>query len=262
MKNILVEIHKQIATITLNRPKVHNAFDEETIEELTQAFLDVEKDENVKALILTGAGKNFCAGGDLNWMKRSAKFSIEENKADAEKLAQMLYIFYSLEKPTVVLAHGSVFGGGVGLVAAADIALCTEDTKFCLSEVKLGLIPSVISPYVVRAMGARQMRRYAQTAEVFSSEKAYNMGLVHEVAENAGVLTSKYENIISHILKNAPEAMRLSKQLADVISESSLDDNVLGYTAEWIANRRASDEGQEGVNAFLEKRTPDWVKGE
>lgn len=262
MKNILIENHNQVATITLNRPKVYNAFDEETIEELTQSFLDAEKDKNVKVVVLKGSGKNFCAGGDLNWMKRSAEFSLEENKTDAGKLAKMLYIFYSLEKPTVVLAHGSVFGGGVGLVAAADVALCTEDTKFCLSEVKLGLIPSVISPYIVRAMGARHMRRYAQTAEVFSGESAHHIGLVHEIAKNAEILTGKFENIISHILSNAPEAMRLSKQLADVISESSLDDDVLGYTAEWIANRRASDEGQEGINAFLEKRSPQWLKGD
>lgn len=259
-KTIIIHKEDSIATVALNKPEVHNAFDEQLIEDLMKIFLELEEDESVKAIVLKGNGKSFCAGGDLNWMKRSAEFSLEENKEDAMKLAQMLYVFYTLTKPTVVMAHGNVYGGGVGLVAAADVALCTEDTKFCLSEVKLGLIPSVISPYIVRAMGVRQMRRYAQTAEAFSAEKAYHMGLVHEVAQNAEILNSQLEGVLRHVKSNAPEAMRLAKQLGDVISETSLDENMLAYTAEWIANRRASEEGKEGVEAFLNKQNASWVK--
>lgn len=259
-KTIIIHRENGIATVTLNRPDVHNAFDEQMIDDLTNIFLELEEDENVKVVALKGNGSSFCAGGDLNWMKRSAEFSLEENKQDAEKLAAMVYIFYTLSKPTVVVAHGHVYGGGVGLVAAADVALCTHDTKFCLSEVKLGLIPAVISPYVVRAIGVRQMRRYAQTAEAFLGEKAVEIGLVHESFEKAATLTAKYEILLNHFNNNAPEAMRLSKQLTDVVLETSLDENIITYSAEWIANRRASEEAKEGISAFLNKQTPSWVK--
>lgn len=259
-KSLIIHKENNVATVTLNRPEVHNAFDEQVIADLTNVFLELEEDDEVKVVVLKGNGESFCAGGDLNWMKRSAEFSLEENMEDALGLAKMLYIFYTLAKPTIVVAHGAVYGGGVGLVSAADVALCTEDTKFCLSEVKLGLIPAVISPYVVRALGVRQMRRYATTAEAFSGSKAYELGLVHEVAKNAEILTSKFDSVVRHLKENAPEAMRLSKQLVDVVLETSLDENIMSHTSEWIANRRASDEAKEGMEAFLNKRQANWVK--
>tara|TARA_R110000868_G_scaffold190862_1_gene434793 strand:- start:96172 stop:96957 length:786 start_codon:yes stop_codon:yes gene_type:complete len=261
MKNIILEIKDYIAYITLNRAEVHNAFDEDTIADLIKAFGIVEADKDVCALVLKGEGKSFCAGGDLNWMKRTADYTLEENTKDAEHLAEMLYVLHSFSKPTIAVVHGHVFGGGVGVVAACDIVIALEDTRFCLSEVKLGLIPAVISPYVVRAMGARHMKRYAQTAEVFTAQKAMDINLVHDVVVNMADANVMLGDIIKAILNNAPGAMALAKQLADVVGEASIDDDTLAHTAEWIANRRASLEGKEGISSFLEKRQPNWIKG-
>jgi methylglutaconyl-CoA hydratase len=261
MKNIIVENKRNIAYITLNRPEVHNAFDEETIAELTAAFDKIEADHSVRALVIKGEGKSFCAGGDLNWMKRTANFTLEENTKDAAGLATMLYTLYSVNIPTIALVHGHVFGGGVGVAAACDIVIADTDTQFALSEVKLGLIPAVISPYVFRAMGGRHMKRYAQTAEIFSAEKAEKINLVHEISKDAAHAETILKNMLNAITHNAPQAMSLAKQLAEVVGEASLDDDTLLGTAEWIANRRATDEGKEGIQAFLEKRSPNWIKG-
>ena len=260
MKNILLEIKNNIAYITLNREEVHNAFDEKTILELTKAFNDIDENNDVRALVLKGNGPNFCAGGDLNWMKRSAKFSEKENVEDAAKLALMLYTFYHMSKPTIALVQGAVYGGGVGLAAAADIVIALENTKFCLSEVKLGLVPSVISPYVVRAMGSRQMKRYAQTAEIFTAKKAYEMGFIHEPKKTEKEAEQTLGCILLSILSNAPESVNIAKKVVGAIAEYSIDEDVMACTAEWIAECRSSDEGKEGVNAFLEKRLPNWIK--
>lgn len=261
METVLFEIKNNIAYLTLNREDVHNAFDEETIAHLTSHLEKVEVDETVRAVVLKGNGKSFCAGGDLNWMKRSAHFTHDENVADAMTLAKMLFILHTMTKPTICLLHGAVFGGGVGVASACDIAIAEEDTKFCLSEVKLGLVPAVISPYVVRAMGARQMRRYAQTAEIFTAQKAYEIGFVHELVKNKEEAETMLAGILEAILQTAPEASNIAKQIVDVISEASIDDDTLESTAVWIANRRASKEAKEGMNAFLNKEKPSWVKG-
>ena len=251
--------NRGVATVTLNRPEVHNAFNEELIGKLIEAFMDLDKREDVRAVVVTGAGKSFSAGGDLNWMKAAADFTYEENVADAQNLGAMLHALYSLSKPTLALVNGAAFGGGVGLVAACDMAIATLEAKFCLSEVKLGLIPSVISPYVVEAMGKRQARRYFLTAEVFTGTEAKELGMVHHVVDSPDLLDEGAENLLSHLFKNAPGAVADAKTLIHDVSGAEIDKELVDYTAESIATRRATDEAKEGVAAFLEKRKASWI---
>src|SRR5210317_357812 len=248
------------ATITLNRPEMHNAFDDTLISALIEELRRLERERNVRVVLLAAKGKSFSSGADLNWMRRMADYSFEENRNDAMALAELMKTLANLSKPTIALVQGAAIGGGVGLVACCDIALATENASFCLSEVKLGLIPAVISPYVSTAIGARATRRYFLTAERFDAKEACRLGLVHEVlriedlAEHAEVLSRR-------LLLNGPQAMASVKALVAEVALSSLDDDLIADTAERIAEIRASAEGREGLSAYLEKRDPNWVKG-
>ena len=258
MQNITLKTHNNIATVTLNRPEVRNAMDEATIAELHAAFHKVATDAGIRALVLRGEGKAFCAGGDLNWMRQAADYGEAENTADAQKLGEMLYALHTLNKPTIAMVHGAAFGGGVGLVAACDIALGLANSKFCLSEVKIGLIPSVISPYVLAAMGERQARRFYLTAEVIEAQKAKEIGLLHEVCQSENAWQKALNGTLNLIMSNAPNAIADAKSQIFDLSHKAITPDVVQQTSEAIAKRRATDEAKEGVSAFLEKRPPNW----
>jgi methylglutaconyl-CoA hydratase len=247
-----------IATVTLNRPEVHNAFDEELIERLGDIFEDLGHQEGVRAVVVAAAGKSYCAGADLNWMKRAADFTEEDNRADALSLGRMLKNLHNIPKPTIALVQGAAYGGGVGLIAACDVAIGVRSAKFCLSEVKLGLIPAVISPYVVEAMGVRACRRYFLTAELFSAEKAFQNGLLHELVDDVHDLAHARDKILDQLRANAPEAMAASKDLIYAVAGQPISQAVINETADRIAARRKSDEAKEGITAFLEKRKASW----
>ena len=251
-----------VATLTLNRPEKHNAFDDVLIAELTAKLTQLNNDKNVRIVILTGAGKSFSAGADLNWMRSMAKFSEAENIEDALKLAELMDVLNTLRKPTIARVNGAVFGGGVGLVACCDIAIAADTAKFSLSEVRLGLVPSVISPYVIAAIGEHQARRYFLTAEPISAQQAQHIGLVHEVAP-----TDKMDEAVGKdvdlLLKAGPKALSACKELIAVNAAASISSQraLKQKTAQLIAQLRVSEEGQEGLSAFLEKRRPAWAKG-
>lgn len=249
-----------VATLTLNRPEKHNAFDDVLIAKLTGQLRELDGDDGVRIVILTGAGKSFSAGADLNWMRSMAGFSEKENRDDSLALAELMAVLDGLSKPTIARVNGAVFGGGVGLVACCDIAVGTPHAKMALTEVKLGLVPAVIAPYVVRAIGPRQARRYFQTAEVMSAETAQTLGLLHEVVE-AEALDNRVEDIVTALLQAGPNAVAAAKQLVAMTDAASADecDALKHETAALIARLRVSDEGQEGLTAFLEKRKPGWA---
>ena len=251
-----------VATITMNKPEKHNAFDDVLIGRITKAFREVGADPAVRVVVLAGEGPSFSAGADLNWMKRMAGYSRDENVTDALGLAAMCQAIDTCPKPVIAMVQGAAFGGGVGLVAACDIAIGTTHAKFMLSEVKLGLIPAVISPYVVRAMGARAARRYFLTAERIEAAEALRLGLLHEVVEDETDLASARDRLVATLLANGPRAMAESKALVDAVADRTIDDAVIRDTAERIADTRASDEGREGVTAFLEKRKPAWLESQ
>lgn len=240
-----------ITTLTLNRPSVHNAFNDKMIAELIEALHSIEKDGETRVLILKGNGKSFCAGADLNWMKGMAAYSEEENFADSKKLDELMYTLNAFPKPTIAVVHGNVYGGGVGLTACCDIALAEEGTKFSLSEAKLGLIPAVISPYVIQAIGTRQARRYFQTAEVFSAQKAASLGLVHElyVGEPGAVL----EEITEALLQGGPNAQKEAKDLVDDVGNRAIDIGLRDDLAHRIAKIRVGEEAQDRLQKFLSK---------
>jgi len=246
------------ATVTLNRPQIHNAFDEVLVAELGAALTRLEEDDRVRLVLLTGSGKNFCAGADLAWMRRVANFSFEENLADAELLAGLFRQLNALKKPTVALVRGAAYGGGVGLVSCCDIAVAATGATFCLSEARLGIIPAVISPYLVPAIGARAARRYFQSAEPFDAVEAHRLGLVHEVADDPEPVA---ERITRALLKCAPRAMSAAKEQVARVAHAPVDQELIRDTVRRIAELRASAEGKEGLSAFLEKRDPSWVKG-
>lgn len=254
---LTVTIDQHIATVTLNRPEVRNAFNETVIAELTEAFGSLGATDTVRAIVLAGNGPAFCAGADLNWMKKMAGYSDEENRADALRLAEMLRAIYACPKPVLARVHGDAYAGGVGLVAACDVVVAAEAANFCLSEAKLGLIPATISPYVVRALGEQASRRYVITAERFNAAEAHRLGLVHELVA-ADALDTKVESIVAALVTNSPNAVRESKRLVQEVVGRPIEDELLTDTAERIARIRASDEGREGVRAFLEKRSPGW----
>jgi methylglutaconyl-CoA hydratase len=247
------------ATITLNRPEMHNAFDDTLIIALTDELKRLERDQSIRVVMLAAEGKSFSAGADLNWMRRMADYSREENQADAQALADLMRTLNDLSKPTIALVQGAVYGGGVGLVSCCDIAIGTPQAKFCLSEVKLGLIPAVISPYVIEAIGSRAARRYALTAEFMGSAEAQRLGLLHEVVAE-GDLLQRGDELSVFILQNGPAALQAAKQLVADVARGELDQAMIQKTVERIADIRASDEGKEGLSAFLEKRRPAWVK--
>jgi methylglutaconyl-CoA hydratase len=255
-----LQLHQEhrVATITLNRPEVRNAFNEIAIAELTQAFQALSEDADVCAIVLTANGAAFCAGADLNWMKKIAGYSHAENSADAAQLALMLRAIYLCPKPVVARVQGDCYAGGMGLVAACDIAVAVEDAAFCLSEVKLGLIPATISPYVIKAMGENAARRYFLTAERFTAQEAQRIGFVQEVV-SADALDAKVAAIVRALTANSPNAVKQAKALVRDIAGRPLSDALIADTAERIAQIRASDEGREGVQSFLEKRKPHWL---
>jgi methylglutaconyl-CoA hydratase len=253
-----VDLRNGVGLVALNRPELHNAFNETLVREMTAVLQALDADATVRAVVLTGHGKSFCAGADLNWMKRMASYSAAENLADAQALALMLRTLYGLGKPTVACVRGAAFGGGVGLVACCDIAVAAQEAIFSLSEAKLGLIPATISPYVIEAIGARQARRYFLTAERFTAAEAFRIGLVHDIVPDAE-LDTRINELLGALLVAGPTAQLECKALIRGVAHRSIDAEVINGTAEHIAAVRASPEGREGVAAFLGKRSPRWV---
>jgi methylglutaconyl-CoA hydratase len=258
-QTILTEVDAGVGIVTLNKPERHNAFDDTMIAELADAFDKMGGDDAVRLVVISSTGKSFCAGADLNWMQRAAQFSLEENRRDAGELAEMLLRVADCPKPVIARVQGPAYGGGVGLVAACDMAVATFDTKFALTEVKLGLIPAVISPHVIAAIGERAARRYMLTAEAFSAAEAYRLGLIHEMVPDDTALDEVVGEWVEALLKNGPRALAECKALIRSVANRPLGPKVVDYTVDRIANVRVSPEGQEGLGAFLQKRKPNWV---
>ena len=248
-----------LARVTLNRPEVKNAFNETLIAEITEAMNKLSGDANVRAVVLAGAGDAFSAGADLSWMKRASNFSADENMSDARRLAAMLNAIYACEKPVIALVQGACMGGGVGLASACDIVIAAEDAFFALSEVRLGIIPAVISPFVLHAIGARQARRFFLTGERFDAAKAKEIGLVHMVCLKAQ-MEGTLDGVVKNLLACGPAAQGEAKKLIRIVTGRPVDDAVMAETAALIARVRSTPEGKEGVAAFLEKRKAKWVK--
>ncbi|MGD9941883.1 MAG: enoyl-CoA hydratase/isomerase family protein [Burkholderiaceae bacterium] len=257
-QTLQTSLNEGVALIWLNRPELRNAMNETLIAELTDAFESAIDDDSVRAILLTGQGKAFCAGADLNWMKRAREFTPEQGKADTIALARLLRIIHESPKPTVARVHGPAFAGGMGLVTACDIAVASTDARFCLSEVKLGMIPAMISPYVIKAMGEGNARRYFLSAEVIEAAEAYRIGLVHELTLPDD-LDDKVNALLGHLVLGGPQALREAKQLIRDVSGRRIDDALVDDTAERIARVRATDEAQEGIASFFEKRKPAWA---
>ncbi len=246
------------AVVTLNRPGIHNAFDDVLIGELTETLRQLENDYDIRCLVLAAQGKSFSAGADIRWMRRMADYDEQENLADARLLAELMRNLYEFSKPTIARVQGPAFGGGVGLVACCDIAVASEHAAFALTEVKLGLIPSVISPYVIKAIGERQARRYFLSGERFDAREALRIGLINKVVTD-DALDEWVERLVRHLGGNGPLALTACKDLIRVVSGNPIDAPMREETVRRIAEIRASDEGQEGLDAFLNKRKPDWI---
>jgi methylglutaconyl-CoA hydratase len=258
MKHLQLKYEAGVATVTLNRPEVRNAFNDEVIAELSGVIAEYAARDEVRCIVLAANGPAFCAGADLNWMKRMASYTYEENLEDARALASMLRVLYRCPKPTIAQVQGDAYAGGMGLVAACDIAVASETVKFCLSEVKLGLIPATISPYVIRAMGARAAHRYFLTAERFDAAEAHRIGFVHEVVK-AEELEAKVREIAQSLVAAGPAAAKACKELVQDVAERDIDHVLVERTVKGIADIRASDEGREGIQSFLGKRKPSWL---
>lgn len=259
MSNNLSVTHAgPVARVTLTQPEVRNAFSDEVIAELTAAFTDVGAREDVRAVVLAAEGPAFCAGANLNWMRRMADYTREENVEDAGKLAEMLRVMYECPKPTIVRVQGDVYAGGMGLVAACDLAVSVDTAHYCLSEVKLGLVPATISPYVIRAMGPRAAHRYFLTAERFSAAEALRIGFVHEVVA-VDQLDATVEGWVHALCNASPNALRVAKRLVQDVAEREIDAALIAETVRGIADIRASSDGKEGVQSFLQKRKPNWL---
>ena len=252
-----VEIQKGVARVTLDRPEVRNAFDDALIRELQATFEWVGRDKAVRVVVLGGNGPAFCAGADLNWMKRMAGYGYDENLADAQALATMLSTLERMPKPTIARVHGPVFAGGTGLVAACDIAVGTSEAKFCFSEAKLGLSPATISPYVIRAIGERMARRYFLTAEVFDAGEAHRIGMLSALVAPPE-LDSTIDGLLKYLLTGGPESHAKIKDLIRAVSHRPIDAALSAETAKRIAEIRVSPEGKEGIASFLEKRKASW----
>lgn len=257
-RHLRIERAGPVTRVALARPEVRNAFDEVLIEELTRAFRAVAEDEGVRVVILSGDGPAFCSGADVSWMRRAGGYSRVENEADAERMAWMLRAIDACPQPVVVLAHGAAIGGGVGLVAAADIAIAAEGTVFSLAEVRLGIVPAVISPYVLQAIGARAARDLFLTGDRFDAREAHRLGLVHQVVP-AEELEAAGRKKVASLLSAGPEAVRVAKGLIEQVTGMKPEE-ALPLTSRAIAERRASAEAREGLSAFLEKRRPSWAK--
>jgi len=259
-QHIQLTIKKPTATVTLHRPDLHNAFDDAMISELITALQSIEQHADVRVVLLRGAGKSFSAGADLNWMQRMVSYNYEQNLQDAKQLAQLMHILYHLHKPTIAVIHGATFGGAVGLASCCDMAIATDNAVFCLSETRLGLIPAVISPYVINAIGERAARRYYLTAERFDAHEALRLGLVHAVCSPDDI-EKTLNHFIAQLQQNSPAALTAAKQLISATSRGVIDAAMIEDTAHRIAVMRTSPEGQEGLRAFLEKREPSWKTG-
>jgi len=259
-QKVLMQVDKDgNATVALNRPEVHNAFDPEMGAQLITALKKLEANSRVRAVVLIGQGKNFCAGADIEHMKKSAKFTREQNRKAALASAQMFHTLYTLQKPTIACVQGAVRGGGVGLVAACDIAIGARDATFRLSEVRLGIIPAMISPYVVAAIGERHARRYFMSGEEFDSAEAYRIGLLHDIVELAD-LKPRIGNVLADLYCGGPQAVIAAKRQVARVAHAAIDAAVVEDTASTIAEIRATPEAQEGLSAFLEKRKAAWIE--
>ncbi len=256
-KPIILEISNHIATIILNNPQQHNAFDDHLIEQFNEILIKINNNQAIRVVILRAEGKNFSSGANLNWMKSMANYSLAENKKDALKLATLLKKLDTLNKPTITLIQGQSFGGALGLIACSDIAIASEDASFCFSEVKLGLTPATIAPYIVRKVNYSFARYYFISAKRFDAKTAYQMGLIHQMVHPDQLLETGLK-LSESIKKNGPEAMRATKNLLQHLNP--IDDEIINLTAEQLAEIRISKEGQEGIRAFLTKTQPNWIK--
>ncbi len=259
MNKIILEIDGPVGIVTLNNPEKHNAFDDALIAELTAEFRSLDSNAAVRVIVLSAVGKSFSAGADLNWMKRMAGYTEAENLRDAMGLATLMRTLHGMTKPTIARVQGAAYGGGVGLVACCDIAVGTQGATFSLSETKLGLIPAVISPYVIAAIGERAAHRYFLSAERFDAAEAFRLGLLHELAPDDEAMDDRINDMATALLTCGPGAIAEAKQLIAAVSGQRIDDAVVDETAQRIARVRASTEGREGVAAFLEKRRASWI---
>ena len=260
MDKVITDIDDHgVAQVRLNNPDKHNAFDDQIIGQLTEAFIAIADNSNVRVMVLGSEGKSFSAGADLEWMKRMASYSYDENLRDASALALMLKTLNEIPQPTIARVQGAAFGGAVGLVSCCDMAVAASAASFSLSEVKIGLVPATISPYVIAAIGQRAARRYFVTAERFDAHRALQLGLVNEVVD-AEQLDQEIDRLINTLLANGPEAVTGAKQLVFDVAGKPIDQQLIDATCETIAAIRVSEQGQEGLQAFLERRKPQWIK--
>jgi methylglutaconyl-CoA hydratase len=255
-RHLITSISNGVSYVTLNRPEVRNALNEVLIDELTDCFRTISEDVNVRVVILNGAGSVFCAGGDMNWMQRSINFSPEENRRDARTLAEMYRAIDECAQPVIACVHGAALGGGMGLCSVSDIVLAAPDVQFGFTEVKLGIVPAVISPFILKKIGENHARRYFLTSELFKTEVAKEIGLVHEIL-SLEQIPARAETLAKQILANGPQAVREAKKLVREIIRKPMD-VALDHAVDLISHLRTSPEGQEGLRSFLEKRAPSW----
>jgi methylglutaconyl-CoA hydratase len=253
-----LDIHKNVAFVLLNRPDVHNAFNDDLVKQVTDAFAELGRRDEVRAIVLAGNGKSFCAGADLNWMKRMVQYSYEENLADARAIGRMFFAIATCPKPVIARVHGAALGGGAGLVAACDIGIAVESVQFGFTEVKLGIIPAIISPFVVAKIGPGRAREFFITGERFLAPIAMNIGLIQHVVSHELALDALVDSKISQIMTSAPGAVAAAKELVFGMAAHTLE-NSLVFAAEMIARARAGQEGQAGMRAFLERQKPPWI---
>ena len=259
-QSILTEIDNSVAILTLNRPERHNALDEPVVAEITQALTEFENDQHVRTIVISSSGRSFCAGSDIDWIKRIAASSMHESQSNADNVARLFSTLNALSKPTVARVQGSAFGSGIGLIAACDIAVATYDAQFALTEVRLGLLPALVSPYVVATIGERQCRRYMLSGERFSAGEAYRIGLINEIVPDEEQLDDAIGEIVDSLLKGSPAALAACKALIRAISGQPIDASTVEETVQRHIQIRHSRDGDEGLAAFLEKRKPDWAE--
>ena len=258
-QSIITEVDDTVGILTLNKPSRHNALDETLIAETTEGLLSLEADPGVRVVVLSSAGKSFCAGADLSWLKRETTNTLQENLHDARNLGRLMSTLNNLSKPTIARVQGPAFGSGIGLVARCDIAVATYDAQFALSDVKLGIIPAVGGPFIMAAVGERFTRRYTLSAERFSAAEAYRIGLVHEIVPDETQLDQALVEIVESLLKNGPNAMAECKAMLRAFSQHPIDEAILEEAIQRTALSRSSQEGKEGLTAFIEKRKPNWI---
>lgn len=258
-ESVVIEVDNGVGIVTLNRPEQHNAFDDVLVGELTVALQGMEADPGVRVIVLSSTGESFCAGADLKWMRRAAAYSEQENVRDAKTMGNLFRTLNELPKPTIARVQGPAYGGGVGMVACCDIAIATFDAQFAFSEVRMGIIPGVISPYVINAIGERRARRYMLTGERFSASEAYRIGLLHEIVPTDEELDNAIGEVIDDVLAGSPQAHDQCKSLIRAVNGKPVTDQLIEETSRRIARARAGEEGREGIAAFLENRRPWWV---